>query len=106
MSEIDRQRIAAVRTLEALGYCFRDGRWNSPPHVQPRAEIWTEVDAIHQLVVQRADTLIGCTDGPILSKRLAPLVPAMHFVPVTVRSIDRPRRRVFQRIFGHPIEWM
>ena len=27
MSEIDRQRIAAVSTLEALGYEFRSGRW-------------------------------------------------------------------------------
>jgi hypothetical protein len=63
MSEVDRRRIAAVRTLEALGYCFRSGRWNSPLQIRPDAELWTEADALHQLLVQRADTLIGCTDG-------------------------------------------
>ena len=63
MSEIDRQRIAAVRILESIGYCFRDGRWNSPLQVRPDAELWTEADALHQLLVERADALIGCTDG-------------------------------------------
>lgn len=59
MSEIDRQRIGAVRTLEALGYCFLDGRWEWPTDA-PR---WAEADALHALLIQRADTLIGCTDG-------------------------------------------
>jgi hypothetical protein len=31
--------------------------------VTPTVEIWAEVDALHQLLVKRADTLIGCTDG-------------------------------------------
>jgi hypothetical protein len=30
MSEIDRRRIAAVLTLEALDYTFRAGRWHPP----------------------------------------------------------------------------
>ena len=45
MSEIDRRR------------------WISPMQVTPTVEIWAEVDALHQLLVKRADMLIGCTDG-------------------------------------------
>lgn len=63
MSEVDRQRIAAVRILESIGYHFRAGRWHSPPRIQPGAELWAEVDALHRLLVERADALIGCTDG-------------------------------------------
>ena len=59
MSEVDRRRIAAVRTLEALGHCFRDGRWQLPI----QAQYCPEADALHSLLVGRADILIGCTDG-------------------------------------------
>lgn len=61
MREIDRQPIAAVRTLEALGYCFRAGRWQSQLSVPGQS--WAEADALHYLLVARADKLIGCTDG-------------------------------------------
>lgn len=59
MSQVDRQRIAAVRTLEALGHHFSDGRWQPPL----QAQCCPEADAMHSLLVQRADALIGCTDG-------------------------------------------
>jgi hypothetical protein len=61
MSEIDRRRIAAVSILEALGYAFRADRWHPPVHA-PSAAV-PEADAMHSLLVQRADVLIGCTDG-------------------------------------------
>jgi hypothetical protein len=61
MSEIDRRRITAVPTLEALGYTFRTGRWHPPVHPSPAAI--PEADAMHSLLVQRAEVLIGCTDG-------------------------------------------
>ena len=61
MSEIDRRRIAAVSMLEALGYTFRSGHWH-PPVDAPSAAI-PEADVMHRLLVQRADALIGCTDG-------------------------------------------
>lgn len=61
MSEIDRQRVAAVRTLEALGYTFLAGRWH--PQLSGRGQSWVEADALHHLLVERADQLIGCTDG-------------------------------------------
>lgn len=59
MSEVDRQRIAAVRTLDALGHHFSDGCWRPPI----QAQSCPEADAMHSILVQRADALIGCTDG-------------------------------------------
>ena len=58
MSEIDRQRVSAVRVLEAMGHTYRDGQWRQAgcPH-------WPEADVLHELLVRRADVLIGCTDG-------------------------------------------
>ena len=50
MTIIDKQRIAAVRALEARGYVFSDP-----------ADI--EADALHALLVLRADELVGCTEG-------------------------------------------
>jgi hypothetical protein len=50
MTIIDKQRIAAVRALEARGYVFND----------PAA---FEGDALHALLVLRADELVGCTEG-------------------------------------------
>jgi hypothetical protein len=61
MSEIDRRRIAAVSMLKALGYAFRAGRWHPPVHISSAAI--PEADAMHSILVQRADVLVGCTDG-------------------------------------------
>jgi hypothetical protein len=49
MTIIDKQRIAAVRALEARGYVLNDP-----------ADI--EADALHALLVLRADELVGCTE--------------------------------------------
>jgi hypothetical protein len=58
MSEVDRRRIQAVSALEALGYTFHAGRWHTPG-----AQNTPAADAMHALLVQRADALIGCTAG-------------------------------------------
>jgi hypothetical protein len=60
MSNIDRQRIAAVRTLEAMGYVFRE-EWIAPTCQTSPAT--AEADAMHALIVLRADQLDGCTEG-------------------------------------------
>ena len=59
MSDIDRQRISGVRMLEAFGFTFDNstGTWKGPvsstlPHIP-------ESDAMHALLVERADRLIG-----------------------------------------------
>ena len=50
MSNIDRQRVAAVRKLEQMGYTFADGDWMQPANdtaaVQPAI-----TDALHALLV-------------------------------------------------------
>jgi hypothetical protein len=54
MSEVDRQRIAAVRTLEALGYCCRDGEGWRPPQA---AATWQEADALYRHLAEYVNRL-------------------------------------------------
>lgn len=63
MSMIDRQRIGAVRTLEALGYAFDGFVWNAPAGGVPLPSLFDEADAMHGLLVLRADKLEGCAEG-------------------------------------------
>jgi len=61
MSTIDKQRIAAVRKLEQLGYAFAGDDWMNPTDgASPMPAI---TDALHALLVQRADVLDGCPKG-------------------------------------------
>jgi hypothetical protein len=61
MSTIDKQRIAAVRKLEQLGYTFTGDDWMHPANGAAPAPAIT--DALHALLVKRADDLEGCTAG-------------------------------------------
>jgi hypothetical protein len=61
MVNIDRQRIAAVKTLEALGHTFDGTAWVPPAGLQ--AGSTAEADRLHALLVMRADALEGCTEG-------------------------------------------
>lgn len=63
MSMIDRQRISAVRAMKALGYSFDGLKWNAPAGDAALADIVHEADAMHALLVLRADRLEGCTEG-------------------------------------------
>jgi hypothetical protein len=49
MSNIDKQRIAAVRKLEHLSYTFAAGDWRPP--AGPTAATPTQADAMHALLV-------------------------------------------------------
>ena len=60
MSNIDKQRIAAVRTLEAKGYVFRD-EWIAPVGMTTPAT--AEADTMHVLLVLRADQIEDFTEG-------------------------------------------
>jgi hypothetical protein len=64
MSQIDRQRVAAVRHLEAAGYRFERGAWHGPIAANDTAPagVLDEADAMHALLVLRADALGGCTE--------------------------------------------
>ena len=62
MSTIDKQRIAAVRKLEQLGYTFAGDDWmhqaNDASAVAP-----TITDELHAMLMKRADDLEGCAPG-------------------------------------------
>ena len=71
---IDKQRIAAVAALEALGFKYTSDRGWLPPISSRRGtfggmlpDLTAEADAMHALLVIRADTLMGEpeeSDGP------------------------------------------
>jgi hypothetical protein len=66
MGIIDKQRVAAVATLQSLGYTFSliDG-WAPPPEAArtSAATAIAEADVMHALLLLRADKLDGCCPG-------------------------------------------
>jgi hypothetical protein len=77
MSTIDRQRVAAVRKLEQLGYTFAAGDWLRPAN-DTAAVLPTITDALHTLLVKRADQLAGCTKGSDEERELATITDAIE----------------------------
>ena len=75
LSTIDKERIAAVRTLEAMGYVFRD-EWIAPAGVATPAA--AEADARHVLLVLRADQLEGCTENSEEARELAMIAEVLE----------------------------
>jgi len=76
MSTIDKQRIAAVRKLEQLGYTFSAGDWMHPADgASPTPAI---TDALPSLLVQWADSLEGCPDGSAEEGELAAITNAIE----------------------------
>jgi hypothetical protein len=78
---IDKQRVAAVRKLEALGYSYDGDKWVPPvlsAAAGPRARMTAESDAMHGVLVQRADALEGCTEGSEEERELATITDAIE----------------------------
>jgi len=75
MSTIDKQRIAAVGKLEQLGYAFAGGDWMHPSDSVPPAPAIT--DALHALLVQRADALEACLEGSAEEAEFAAIADAI-----------------------------
>ena len=73
--DIDRKRIAAVRTLEVLGYSYCNGEWLAPAAAAgtppPMA---AEADAMHGKLMQRMDVLAGCIEGSAEAGELKAIV--------------------------------
>jgi hypothetical protein len=63
MSSIDRQRIGAVRTMEALGFTFDGFQWHAPGSGGSSPSARDDADAMHALLVLRAGKLAGCIEG-------------------------------------------
>ena len=75
-STIDKQRIAAVRKLEQLGYTFAADDWMHPADGASPAPVIT--DALHALLVKRADDLEGCQEGSDEERELAAITDAIE----------------------------
>jgi hypothetical protein len=64
---IDKQRISAVRMLEAIGYNYRNDEWLPPGAVAGAVgaplPFTAEADAMHGMLMLRADTLASCQEG-------------------------------------------
>ena len=73
MSTIDKQRIAAVRKLEQLGYTFAGDDW-----IHNAAAIAATIsDELHAMLVKRADDLAGCHAGSDEERELAAIERAI-----------------------------
>src|SRR5262249_49653599 len=77
VSNIDRQRISAVRKLEQLGYRFAGDDWMHPAN-DAAAITPTISDELHALLVKRADDLEACTEGSREERELAAIVRAIE----------------------------
>ena len=77
---IDRQRIEAVKVLEAMGYRFRGDTWLAPDATGGSPE----ADAMHALLVHRADQLEGCIEGSPEEQEYSSIVSAIF--PSCMRS--------------------
>jgi len=79
VSNIDKQRVAAVRKLEALGYRYEGNEWAVPtPAAAINQSILAEADALLTALVMRADALEGCTEGSVEEAELAVISDAIE----------------------------
>ena len=81
MINSDKQHVAAVRKLEALGYSYQDGEWGpaSPSAAAgPRSLMTAESDNMHGALVQRADAVEGCIEGSEEERELAAITDAIE----------------------------
>lgn len=74
MGEIDRQRISAVAKLQELGLVWHADAWRKATEL----EVLPEADAMHALLVSRADELDGCTKGSPEDAECIKLVEAIE----------------------------
>lgn len=72
MGTVDRQRLAAVRTLEDLGFTFDGAQW-----VGAVAQVVPEADALHGLLMDRAVVLAGGAEGSPESNELSAIADAL-----------------------------
>ena len=63
MSEIDKQRVRGVEVLREMGFTWRNGRWIPPLSAESRPPIVPAADAMHHVLIARADRLVGCVEN-------------------------------------------
>jgi hypothetical protein len=74
--DIDKKRVAAVQTLEALGHKYLGGEWHPP--AAPPPPLTAEADAMHGMLMRRADAFSGCQEGSGEETELKTLVDAIE----------------------------
>jgi hypothetical protein len=74
--DVDKQRIAAVRTLGLLGYTFIGDEWKAPDGAV--GSLVPEADAMHGCLVRRAHALVGCTENSPEEQELEAIVDAIE----------------------------
>jgi len=74
MGEIDRQRILAVQKVQELGLAWHADGWRKSTD----AELLPEADAMHALLVRRADELEGYIEGSPEEAELTSIVDALE----------------------------
>jgi hypothetical protein len=77
VSFIDRQRVEAVRFLEAQGYAFEDGHWK---HAVGSVPATLEGDAIHAMMVRRVEAIAGCAGHEVELEALGIAINAYESV--------------------------
>ena len=63
MSEVDKQRVRGVEVLRDMGFTWRNGRWLPPVSAENQPAIVPAADAMHRVLVERADRLVGCVEN-------------------------------------------
>jgi hypothetical protein len=87
---IDKQRIDAVRMLQALGYTYQGGEWlltyRGGERLEPAGaegaatplSLMAKPDAMHAALMRRADELAGCTEGSDEEAELEAIIDAIE----------------------------
>ena len=75
---IDKQRISAVHSLEALGYTYRRGEWLPAAVTITPLPLTEEADTMHAVLMRRADRLAGCAAGSDEDAELKAIVDAIE----------------------------
>ena len=75
---VDRQRVAAVRTLQALGYLYWNGEWIPPATPAAPVSLLAEADAQHAALMRRADVLASCAEGSDEEAELNAIIDAIE----------------------------
>jgi len=79
VTNIDKQRIAAVRKLEQLGYRYDGGEWiPASATAVTQHSILAEADALLSALVLRADALEGYPEGSEEEAELAVITDAIE----------------------------
>jgi hypothetical protein len=76
MGASNRQATSTVKTMKELGYTCDKGIWTSSPEAV--AHLAGVADAMHALLIKRADELVGCVEGSLEEAELASITDAIE----------------------------